>query len=103
MVLTIDGFLTSAECDSYIAKASSDGGLRSPTIGKDAASARQRTSTTWHHKYSDATEILARTCEALGVEVGEEGSGLRRFEEVSVCVCVKCEEREIGGCEGLTA
>lgn len=82
MIITIDNFLTSAECDEYVAKAAADDGLRSPTVGKDAASAGHRTSTTWHHKYSDATELLARTCEALGVEVGDEGIGLRRFEEV---------------------
>ena len=50
-------------------------------MGKDKASKGHRTSTTWHHKYSDVTELLARTCEVLGIEVGEEGRGLRRFEE----------------------
>ncbi|GMH92705.1 hypothetical protein TrST_g1797 [Triparma strigata] len=81
LILTVDDFFTSEQCDSYVQKAVDDTGLRSPTVGKDAASKDHRTSTTWHHKYEDAPELLAGVCGVLGLEVGDKGEGLKRFEE----------------------
>lgn len=81
LILTVDNFLTSEECDDYVSKASTIDGLRSPTVGKDEISKKQRTSTTWHHKYSSTSELLARTCSLLGLPVGPSGSGLKIFEE----------------------
>ena len=85
LVLQIDQFFTDAECDRYIALSNSVGtgkedqaailSSRSPTVGKDAKSKAQRTSTTWYHYYKNVPELMAKACRLLGLDT------LAQFEE----------------------
>ena len=85
LVLQIDQFFTDAECDRYIALSKSGGtgkedqtailSSRSPTVGKDAKSKAQRTSTTWYHYYKSVPELMAKACRLLGLDT------LAQFEE----------------------
>lgn len=99
MVLAIDDFFTSDECDKYVqmsidaekqqtqdnsadSNESSEGGSLQPmllgqsqTVGKDSRSKAQRTSTTWFHYYKGVPELMAKASRLLGLE------GIDRFEE----------------------
>lgn len=97
MVLAIDDFFTSDECDKYVqmsidaekqqtqdnsdSNESSEASLQpmllgqSQTVGKDSRSKAQRTSTTWFHYYKGVPELMAKASRLLGLE------GIDRFEE----------------------
>ena len=101
MVLAIDDFFTTEECDKYV-QISIDAERRqqqitdigvthelkmssssfqpmllgqSQTVGKDSRSKAQRTSTTWFHHYKGVPELMAKASRLLGLE------GIDRFEE----------------------
>ena len=76
LILSIDHFFTSDECDNYIQK-STVSSLKSPlspmesrsqTVGKDALAAAQRTSTTWFHHYKTVPELLAKASRLMGLD-----------------------------------
>mmetsp|Transcript_36294 Transcript_36294/g.67401 ORF Transcript_36294/g.67401 Transcript_36294/m.67401 type:complete len:476 (+) Transcript_36294:133-1560(+) len=96
MVLAIDDFLTTEECDEYIQisldsekKEQQPGGGeddpttakqpmllgQSQTVGKDSRSKAQRTSTTWFHHYEGVPALMAKASRLLGLE------GIERWEE----------------------
>jgi hypothetical protein len=51
---------------------------QSRTVGKDARSRAQRTSTTWFHHYAGVPELLAKACRLLGLNDHDD---VGRFEE----------------------
>ena len=76
LILSIDHFFTSDECDNYIQKSTASS-LKSPlspiesrsqTVGKDALAAAQRTSTTWFHHYKTVPELLAKASRLMGLD-----------------------------------
>ena len=81
MILSIDNFFTSEECEQYIQQSETkslgnNGGegigssvmqSRSPTVGKDAAAKAQRTSTTFYHKYETVPELMSKASRLLGI------------------------------------
>ena len=83
LVLNIDNFFTSEECDHYIEMSLSASNRkrgdvmesRSPTVGKDAAAKAQRTSTTWYHHYKNVPEFIAKASRLLGLDT------IERWEE----------------------
>jgi len=95
MVLAIDEFFTSEECDKYVqisldseeqqqtalSSSEKDPNLQplllgqSQTVGKDSRSKAQRTSTTWFHYYEGVPELMAKASRLLGLE------GIERWEE----------------------
>jgi predicted 2-oxoglutarate/Fe(II)-dependent dioxygenase YbiX len=79
MVLQIDDFFTDEECDRYVTMSLTDKKQvmesRSPTIGKDANSKAQRTSTTWYHHYKGVPELMAKASRLLGLD------GIDHWEE----------------------
>ena len=93
MVLAIDDFMTSQECDRYIelsleserqsTSTSTDKQNdlaplligKSLTVGKDSRSRAQRTSTTWFHYYEGVPELMCRASRLLGLE------SIERWEE----------------------
>eukprot|EP00581_Thalassiosira_minuscula_P014533 CAMPEP_0183711738 /NCGR_PEP_ID=MMETSP0737-20130205/7160_1 /TAXON_ID=385413 /ORGANISM="Thalassiosira miniscula, Strain CCMP1093" /LENGTH=482 /DNA_ID=CAMNT_0025940305 /DNA_START=52 /DNA_END=1500 /DNA_ORIENTATION=+ len=89
MVLAIDDFFTSEECDQYVqisidAEKNPDEQKndlqpmllgQSQTVGKDSRSKAQRTSTTWFHYYEGVPELMAKASRLLGLE------GIGRWEE----------------------
>lgn len=81
LVLAIDDFFTHAECDRYVdmsLQGSSAGTTlqsQSPTVGKDASSRSQRTSTTWYHYYKNAPELIAKATKLMGL------SSMHQWEE----------------------
>ena len=106
MVLAINDFFTSEECDEYVRASvdsgggdvadgdgdDRDGATRRPvaigqsrTVGKDQRSRAMRTSTTWFHHYAGAPELVAKACRLLGLDVVDDGGGdggdIRRWEE----------------------
>ncbi len=68
LVVTFPNFFTNEECDRYVELGCSKEPVLSPTVGKDSASQSQRTSSTWHHTSSDATELVERVKLLLGVQ-----------------------------------
>lgn len=86
MVLCIDDFLTDDECDILIAhsdptstknKMNNPTNIhmapmmsRSKTVGKDANSQAQRTSTTWFHHFQgkEIAPLMAKSCRLLGLD-----------------------------------
>ena len=70
MVLAIDDFFTSDECDAYVdlcknpKKRTSNNDMpmmsRSKTVGKDSLAKAQRTSTTWFHHFKSVPELVAK-------------------------------------------
>jgi len=86
MVLCIDDFLTDDECDILIAHSdptSSKNKMNNPTnihmapmmsrsktVGKDANSQAQRTSTTWFHHFQgkEIAPLMAKSCRLLGLD-----------------------------------
>ena len=91
MVLAIDDFFTTEECDKYVRisldaensdEKSSTTNLqpmllgKSQTVGKDSRSQAQRTSTTWFHYYEGVPELMAKASRLLGLD-----DGIQRFEE----------------------
>lgn len=70
MILAVDDFMTSDECDAYVDLAKSpkkrtsnnDAPMmsRSKTVGKDSLSKAQRTSTTWFHHFKSVPELVAK-------------------------------------------
>lgn len=100
MVLAIDDFLTSEECDKYV-QISKDAEEKqqqttmqkelnkeeikqslqpmllgqSRTVGKDSRSQAQRTSTTWFHYYEGVPELMAKASRLLGLK------DIQRWEE----------------------
>ena len=97
MVLAIDDFFTSGECDDYVrASVDSEGGGdddddvggdddrgttrpiaigQSRTVGKDPRSRAMRTSTTWFHHYAGAPELVAKASRLLGLDVDDDDDG----------------------------
>jgi hypothetical protein len=69
MVLSIDDFFTSDDCDRYIEKSETDSVVksRSPTVGKDATAKAQRTSTTFYHNYENVPELISKASRLLGL------------------------------------
>jgi 2OG-Fe(II) oxygenase superfamily len=71
MVLALDDFFTSSECDRYIEASTSQSPTvlksRSPTVGKDAAAKAQRTSTTFYHPYQQVPELMSKASRLLGL------------------------------------
>ena len=81
MVLSIDDFFTSEECEQYIQQSETNsrgtnGGdgasrtvmqSRSPTVGKDSAAKSQRTSTTFYHNYDVVPELMSKASRLLGL------------------------------------
>ena len=90
MVLAIDDFFTTEECDKLVqVSIDSESNTQQPgeenlqpmllgqsqTVGKDFRSKAQRTSTTWFHYYEGVPELMAKASRLLGLE------GIDRFEE----------------------
>jgi len=93
LVLSIDDFLTESECDTLIAHSdptSSKNKMNNPTnihmapmmsrsktVGKDAMSQAQRTSTTWFHHFqgSEIAPLLSKSCRLFGLD------NISKFEE----------------------
>jgi len=70
LLLAVDDFFTTDECDRYI-QLSKDGDAfqtRSKTVGKDSQAKSQRTSTTWFHHFKKVPELLAKASRLVGVE-----------------------------------
>ena len=89
LVLAVDDFFTDEECDRYVASAAESNvkknekgsevmQSRSPTVGKDAVSKAQRTSTTWYHHYKGVPELMAKASRLLGL------NGISRWEEPQI-------------------
>ena len=75
LVISVQNFFTTEECDRYVAMSipktkafDSPFQTRSKTVGKDANSASQRTSTTWFHHYKEVPELLAKASKLFGLE-----------------------------------
>lgn len=70
MILAVDDFFTSEECDKYVnfckapLKRTSNNDMpmmsRSKTVGRDSFAQAQRTSTTWYHHFKNVPELLAK-------------------------------------------
>jgi prolyl 4-hydroxylase len=82
LVLAVDDFFTDDECDRYVGMTLSQDetimSSRSPTVGKDARSQAQRTSTTWYHRYELVAELLAKATRLLGLPT------IARWEEPQI-------------------
>jgi len=79
LVLSVENFFTPEECDAYV-----DMPLRKPkdvfetgsmTVGKDAKSKSQRTSTTWFNHYKNVPALMAKASRLLGLD------GIDQWEE----------------------
>ena len=79
LVIAIDEFFTSDECDSYVQKSSKGSAStakdafrpmesQSKTVGKDALAAAQRTSTTWFHHYRTVPELMSKASRLMGLD-----------------------------------
>jgi len=75
MVISVENFFTDEECDRYIANSLKDPSepdvpmqIQSQTVGQDAKSRAQRTSTTWFHHFHTVPEILAKASRLLGID-----------------------------------
>jgi len=92
LVLQIDDFFTSDECDSYIKRSlqetsatiegddnqeEEEGGFSSPpplaigqsrTVGQDEHILAKRTSHTWFHHYCGVPEFMTKACRLLGLD-----------------------------------
>lgn len=71
MVIAIDDFFTSDECDRYVNASQSNRHIlqsRSPTVGKDATAKAQRTSTTFYHPYQHVPELMSKASRLLGLQ-----------------------------------
>lgn len=77
LVLEVEGFFSEEECDKYVAM--SKVGVESPVVGNDKYSKEHRKSKTFHHRYSESSELLGSALDILGLENTEEELG--RFEE----------------------
>lgn len=80
LVLLVDDFFTSEECDAYIdmplnTKKDEMFMTGSMTVGKDDKSKAQRTSTTWFSQYKNVPGLMAKASRLLGVE------GISQWEE----------------------
>ena len=92
MVLAIDEFFTTEECDQFVALASQGAAdrmmdnnqnlnsnapymTRSKTVGKDSVAKSQRTSTTWFHHFYTVPELMAKATRLLGLDT------ISRWEE----------------------
>jgi len=97
MVLVIDDFFSSEECDRYvdlcatetIEKSGDDAKslmVQSKTVGKDSVSKAQRTSTTWFHHFKSVPELMSKASRLMGLE------GIERWEEPQVVRYRKMEK-----------
>ena len=82
LVISIDKFFTDEDCDRYVAMSESPSKsssapemTRSKTVGKDANSKAQRTSTTWFHHYKEVPELMSKASRLLGLD------GIDHWEE----------------------
>ena len=78
LVLSVDNFFTPDESDAYVAMPNTDKSMfqtGSMTVGKDAKSKSQRTSTTWFSHYKNVPALMAKASRLLGLE------GIDRWEE----------------------
>ncbi|GFH49148.1 hypothetical protein CTEN210_05624 [Chaetoceros tenuissimus] len=77
MVLAIDDFFTSEECDKYVdlcanpekRTSNNDAPMmsRSKTVGKDSLAKAQRTSTTWFHHFKSVPELMSKASRLIGL------------------------------------
>ena len=74
LVLSIDDFFSPEECNDYVHKSTATTSSfppmesRSKTVGKDAMSEAQRTSTTWFHHYRTVPELMAKASRLMGLD-----------------------------------
>lgn len=78
LVITVEDFFTDEECDRYVnlcanpKKHTSNENmpmmLSSKTVGKDAISKSQRSSTTWFHHFKNVPELMAKASRLLGLD-----------------------------------
>ena len=108
MVLAIDNFLTSDECDRYVEYSTikpqtksfagdddddNDDKLapllikQSKTVGHDKKAKAQRTSTTWFHHYQKVPELLSKACRLLGLNTIEQFEEPQTVRYVHILVC----------------
>ena len=77
MVLAVDDFFTSEECDKYVDLCANpkkrtnnnDAPMmsRSKTVGKDSLAKAQRTSTTWFHHFKSVPELISKASRLIGL------------------------------------
>ena len=71
LVLTIDNFFSSEECEEYkslLKTPNTPLEVKSKTTGKDSNSKKQRSSTTWFHYYKTMPEFLCKCNKLLGLD-----------------------------------
>lgn len=86
LVLQIDDFFTPEECDAYV-EMTKEGKTdiyktESMTVGKDAKSQAQRTSTTWFNHYKNVPALMAKASRLLGLD------NIDQWEEPQTVRCV---------------
>ncbi|CAB9519099.1 Probable prolyl 4-hydroxylase [Seminavis robusta] len=79
LVISVQDFFTSEECDAYVDMPNLPDKemfqTGSMTVGKDAKSKAQRTSTTWFNHYKNVPALMAKASRLLGLE------GIDQWEE----------------------
>ena len=69
LIVVVDDFFTSEECDAYRALASSDRSHHHEQSATFGGTSTTRTSTTWFVRYQDCVQLLAKACALTGQPV----------------------------------